>query len=305
MLTVALRFCLLFLLVQFCKGFNIIIPDRLQVAVGDIITFQLSSNWSDIQNNSSRSFVAMLIKPPDDFNCQNLGVGGDNGTVSEIVESFAFAYFPTVKGSSGSGSIILSPRTSGTHFICTYGNASEISTQGNGTSITSVPDLLRSLVLLDQSDEFDVEPISTPEDQSDNTPVAPIVGGIIGGVALLASVFAVLFYRQRRVYQRKLEQLSEEYKLQQQLEPSPFPSTITNNIMVPHLTKGSSNHSQRPPSADEREETSLGTEAGAMQTQVSLHTSVNSTPPSYVDVVVVPNHPGLAGRLDDPEKQRV
>ncbi|KAF9260491.1 hypothetical protein L218DRAFT_578695 [Marasmius fiardii PR-910] len=93
-------------------------PSR--IFVGDAEPFRWTWNPTDFQQSQSGAFIAMLIRHPDDFACHDLEVG----SISKIVESFAVAKNPdpiTTPSSKASGSVVLSPRTVGSHLICTYG----------------------------------------------------------------------------------------------------------------------------------------------------------------------------------------
>ncbi|KAF9260516.1 hypothetical protein L218DRAFT_1002649 [Marasmius fiardii PR-910] len=240
-LALALRICLIFFLVHLCNGFSITIPPQLQIAAGDVKTFQWTWNLTDSQHSTSGAFVAMLIKPPENFTCQSIGVGGDSETVYKLVESFAVRQnpVPVPAGSQTSGNFALSPKTQGSHFICTYGNVpiSMVDQQKQGQGDNFRQDIFTSSA----SDVFQVTPNATasssPEPSATSSPqpsatdprsfnwwnhnidpIAALVGGILGALALVFLTLAIIFYRRLR-YQRKLNQFHKEHMLLLQQPP--------------------------------------------------------------------------------------
>ncbi|KAF9260518.1 hypothetical protein L218DRAFT_946811 [Marasmius fiardii PR-910] len=276
----------IFLFMQKCTGFNITVPPELETTVGNSIIFQWAWNYTNFQQSPSGAFIAMLIKNPGNFTCGNLVTNKD--TVSNVVESFAVNRIPASipSDSDASGSFVLSPKTSGFHVICTYGNS-------------SISNLLVSLEFLDQSITFNVLPAPTStapspsstqsnKDESHKTPIAQIAGGAIGGVALVCFMLAIIIY-QRIKYKRKLIELSNEHLLQQQLSPTPFLSTL-----IPRRPK----KSRRSEAGRSENEISAGSEEATIN-QLSPPTYARTNPPSY-SAIDLPNEHAL---LQHPEKR--
>ncbi|KAF9260485.1 hypothetical protein L218DRAFT_946785 [Marasmius fiardii PR-910] len=124
---------------------------------------------------------------------------------------------------------------------------------------------------------------SSIHDDPNQSQIARIVGGIIGGIALVSLMLASIIY-QRIDYRRKLNQLSD----QEHLSPTPFISAIADTIIRRRSKKSHLAAFGRPGNPTRRGETTFN--------QLSPPIYERSNPPSYSDVVLV-NEPGLAGRL--------
>ncbi|KAG7094488.1 hypothetical protein E1B28_008086 [Marasmius oreades] len=255
---IVLRISFIFVLGRLCVGFNITPPSPL--STGAPRAFNYTWNLTDAQNSPLGAFVAMLIQPPEGFECPDLDAGGDS--LIKIVESFATVQVPGPAIVS-SGKFFLTPAKQGIHIVCTHGNLPPGLLNAQGSSgISDIFKNFKSLNLLDQSNPFDVSlPTRTSSANSTSTSVSGVsfsptpskdsddsgqnddhdgkgrghhgsgkttgvVGGILGAVALIFIILAILLYRRLR-YQRKLNQFHKEHMLLQQQPPSTFLSSIT------------------------------------------------------------------------------
>ncbi|KAL0057076.1 hypothetical protein AAF712_016299 [Marasmius tenuissimus] len=219
------------LLIRSCRGFTFNIPDSV---VKDRPTkFAWSMNSSDIKTLNSTNFVIFLINTPDEFHCPGDDIPNRLGANKDIlIEHYVVQKSP--QNDSSSGEVVFEPQKSGDLNL----------------------DKFERLRLLDESHTFGVNgsyPSQTPYPSATsssspgdsqcqgkdngkchkNNGLAALVGGIMGGMALLCILAAGFFYRQFR-YQKKLNQFHKEHQLLHQAPPSSIlVSTLTNPNRYP------------------------------------------------------------------------
>ncbi|KAL0567669.1 hypothetical protein V5O48_014324, partial [Marasmius crinis-equi] len=128
-------------------------------------------------------------------------------------------------------------------------------------------------------------------DDKSKDDTAKIVGGVVGGVALLCIVLAIFFYRRLR-YQRKLNQFHKEHMLLHQQPPPSMSSTLgypVHNARINSPPPGTVQSPTSPSTIRPGSHAPLGFDEAM---QKSYHfPSVGSSPSSYS--VPLPHEPVL------------
>ncbi|KAL0057369.1 hypothetical protein AAF712_015992 [Marasmius tenuissimus] len=245
------RILLSALLFASCAAFNVTFPE--QTPVNQIFKSQFYASKADFDSTSTGVIGIVLLVPPNpNITCPK-GIAGIASGFEKIIDGFTFVQKPD-NGSAITGDLLLTPQKEGPHILCAYANAPAFGSQGpSQTGDRSFDiDKLKDISLISNSTQFNVTPGPSSEVSSIPSPTmspqspekdahggnrgqwgdhqkpdAAIVGGVVGGVAVICILIAFFFYRRFR-YQKKLNQFHREHQLLHQTPPaSIFTSTLT------------------------------------------------------------------------------
>ncbi|KAK1234514.1 hypothetical protein PQX77_002280 [Marasmius sp. AFHP31] len=271
----------------FCAGFNVTIPKN--PSVGQLFQSHWNANETDFNSDTTGIIGVVLIAPPTNISCPK-GFGEVGFDPKQVVDGYG-----TVKKSTNlTGDLFFGPQKPGLHRLCAYANAPENFEKNSSKSGDGPGFDLGALVLVFESPDFGVKGGDSKGENSNKTNSGPIVGGVLGGVAVVCILVACFFYRRLR-YQKKLNRFHREHQLLQQVPP---PSILASTLATNRSSlRGAVSPSRDLPSSKgllptttrPSSHVSLGFD-DTMQKNFHL-SSVRSSPPSYS--TTLPHEPEL------------
>ncbi|KAK1219284.1 hypothetical protein PQX77_018004 [Marasmius sp. AFHP31] len=248
------------LLFDSCRGLTFTVPPDNTTGQGVNITFQWNATFSEFNTtNPTVSFAALLIFPPgDNYHCPQTNIITQLGAnVDRVIEDMIIVTSPSKQNNSVSGSVLLRPVHSQTHFVCAYGNFTQ--PLADSRDVLDLKDL-ESLSLINESPAFLVKQkaVSTTNTStssssirtaSDNSPPTPklegnpqsttdrsnlaLIVGLSTGLASLISIIAtsaIFVWRRRKQSQRQIRTIftiEEASTRPASLTPYPPPGEIS------------------------------------------------------------------------------